>query len=86
MAREVRNLTVLFADICGSTSLYHALGDETARSLVAAGLAEITAVLPEHSGCLVKTIGDEVMCTFDDPDRAVQAAAMMYAIEFYLTA
>jgi class 3 adenylate cyclase len=77
MAREVRELTVLFADICGSTRLYHALGDEAARSLVEAGLAEIAVVLPEQGGRLVKTIGDEVMCTFDDPDRAVQAAAMM---------
>lgn len=77
MARETRELTVLFADICGSTRLYNSLGDETAREIVEAGLGIIAGVLPEYGGRVVKTIGDEVMCAFTDPDRAVLAAALM---------
>ena len=73
-------MTVLFADICGSTRLYCTLGDEAARAIVAAGLDALARVLPAFGGRLVKTLGDEMMCVFADPDRAVQAAAQMQAL------
>jgi class 3 adenylate cyclase len=77
LARSSTALTVLFADICGSTRLYAALGDAPARGLVASGLDLVAAVLPRFDGRLVKTLGDEVMCVFPDPDRGVLAAAEM---------
>jgi hypothetical protein len=72
-------MTVLFADICGSTRLYCTLGDERARAIVAAGLDIVVAILPAYGGRVVKTLGDEVMCVFSDPDRAILAAAEMQA-------
>jgi class 3 adenylate cyclase len=76
-ARSGTALTVLFADICGSTRLYAALGDEAARAVVAGGLDAVVAGLPRFGGRLVKTLGDEVMCVFPDPDCAIAAAAEM---------
>lgn len=75
--RRSATMTVLFADICGSTGLYRELGDEAARSIVADGLDALVAVLPRYGGRLVKTLGDEVMCVFTEPDWAVLAAAEM---------
>lgn len=75
--REVQTATVLFADICGSTRLYTSLGDTAARSIVSAGMQLIMSVVEELGGRLVKTLGDEVMCLFRDPDRAALAAAGM---------
>jgi len=77
MVRRARELTVLFADVCGSTELYCTLGDDAARRIVSAALEEITGVLPRFEGQVVKTLGDEVMCTFRDPDQAILAAAEM---------
>ena len=77
MARQNKNLAVLFADICDSTGLYHRLGDAAARNVVDACLSLVTGLLPRYEGRLVKTIGDEVMCVFPGPDLAVLAASEM---------
>jgi class 3 adenylate cyclase len=79
LTRQSTAMTVLFADICGSTRLYCSLGDVAARAIVAAGLDAVVAVLPRYDGRLVKTLGDEVMCVFPQPDLAVLAAADMQA-------
>jgi hypothetical protein len=70
-------MTVLFADICGSTRLYANLGDSAAREIVDAGISIIVGVLPSCRGRLVKTLGDEVMCVFPEPSAAVAAAIEM---------
>ncbi len=70
-------LSILFADIADSTSLFDKHGDEKARSAIAAVLDVLLKVAQQHQGTLVKTIGDEIMCTFPDPDNAMQAAIKM---------
>jgi len=77
MARRAKELTVLFADVCGSTELYCTLGDDAARRIVSGVLDAIMQILPAFDGQVVKTLGDEVMCTFRDPDQAIRAAAAM---------
>ena len=79
MARQTRNLAVLFADISESTQLYQKLGDTAARNIVDACLTLIAGVLGRFDGRLVKTIGDEVMCVFPSADLAVLAASDMQA-------
>lgn len=79
MARENRNLGVVFADITESTALYQTLGDVPARNIVNACITLITGLLPRYEGRLVKTIGDEVMCVFPSADLAVLAASDMQA-------
>ena len=78
-ARAVQTMTVLFADICGSTRLYTRLGDHAARRIVNAALDAIVGVLPHYRGRLVKTLGDEVMCVFSEAGQAVMAAMEMQA-------
>ncbi|MEQ1556285.1 MAG: adenylate/guanylate cyclase domain-containing protein [Gallionella sp.] len=75
-------LAVLFADICGSTALYDSLGDDLARRLISQCLKLLCAQLPAQQGVLIKTLGDEVMCTFPSACQALDAAcAMQRAME-----
>ena len=77
MPRVTKHLAVLFADVCGSSRLYRALGDERARSTVNSALKIVSVVLPEFGGRTIKTLGDELMSVFDNPNHAVQAACAM---------
>jgi adenylate cyclase len=77
MSRENLTLTILFADISGSTSLYETLGDERAHKLVSNFITVLSEVIAQHQGTIIKTIGDEVMCTFACADHAVNAAIGM---------
>lgn len=70
-------LAILFADISGSTQLYELLGDSDARIRIADCLNRLEEVVVEHGGRVVKTIGDEVMCTFPEVEPAVIAACGM---------
>src|ERR1700693_5944294 len=74
MVSSTRNLTILFADISGSTKLYELLGNEEARSIVDRCLAIAMRVCEDFGGRVVKTIGDEVMAAFSTTDSAAQAA------------
>src|SRR5690606_41773576 len=76
MARE-RRLAILFADVCGSTRLYDSIGDARAQDTVARCLRLMSEATDRNRGRVVKTIGDEVMATFDSVDAAVQAGAEM---------
>jgi class 3 adenylate cyclase len=80
MARKVKNMAVLFADISDSASLYLKLGDDAARNIVNACMTTLTKVLPRYEGQLVKTIGDAAMCTFPTADLAVLAASEMQSL------
>lgn len=70
-------LAIVFADIAGSTRLYETLGDARARDAIAGGLAVLARVTQRMGGRVVKTIGDELMATFDTATQAVAAAIGM---------
>lgn len=72
------NLAILFADISGSTKLFETLGDAAARHKVAQCLALLAEIVKRHKGAVIKTIGDEVMCTFTSAEGAVTAACDMH--------
>lgn len=74
MTEQQTDLTILFADICRSTQLYEKFGDLIARKLVSQCLMLISDQVRQHHGKVIKTIGDEIMCTFISPDDAVGAA------------
>ena len=80
MASKTTNLTIMFADISGSTRLYELLGDGPARAKVASCLEMLTDVTERHRGTVIKTIGDAIMCTFPTPERAVSAACEMHEL------
>ena len=70
-------LTILFADVCGSTKLYETMGDAIARETVAKCVSIMDEETKRQSGRVVKTIGDEVMSVFEDPTAAADAASGM---------
>jgi class 3 adenylate cyclase len=81
MASQVRRSgllrTVLFVDVCGSTKLYDTLGNTRAQAVIAKALSVLSQAANRHVGTIVKTIGDEVMCTFASAREAAAAAADM---------
>jgi class 3 adenylate cyclase len=70
----IRQVTFLFTDLKGSTAMYERLGDLNAYALVREHFALLAAAAHEHSGAIVKTIGDAVMAVFSRPTDAVSAA------------
>ena len=80
MARETANLAIVFADISGSTRLYETLGDTVARALVSQCLDLMTVQIKKFDGTVIKTIGDEIMCTFPTAELAVESAMAMQEV------
>jgi len=77
-----RTVTVLFADVTGSTALGEHLDPESLRALMGHYFAAIKQIVERHGGTVEKFIGDAVMAVFgiptlheDDALRAVRAAA-----------
>jgi adenylate cyclase len=79
MIDATTRMTVLFADVCGSTRLYEMLGDAEALATIGRCVGVISTVCAGHEGRVVKTIGDEAMAVFASADNAAQAAAEMQA-------
>lgn len=73
-----RPLTVLFADIAGSTRLYDTFGSGKARELIAECLSRLKRLIQANNGTVIKTIGDAVMATFLTPDDAAETARQMH--------
>ena len=74
MDQQDSELTILFADVAGSTRLYEQLGDQAARQAIGECIALMTAAVEANQGRLIKTIGDEIMCCFPSPAAALDAA------------
>jgi class 3 adenylate cyclase len=73
----VGQVALLFTDLRGSTALYERVGDATAYNLVREHFRLLAAIVRDHDGAVVKTIGDAVMASFTDPAQAVRAALAM---------
>lgn len=69
--------TILFVDVCGSTQLYETLGNARAQAIIAKSLAVLSQSATRHLGTIIKTIGDEVMCSFSTARDAAHAAMDM---------
>jgi adenylate cyclase len=80
MAMDVILQTVLFADISGSTRLFEQYGDQHALAQVSACMALLRGVAQAQNGRTVKTIGDEIMCVFAQPEQAAAAAIGMQEV------
>lgn len=66
--------TLLFTDVVGSTAFYAERGDPGAFVEIKRHFDEVFAIVAEHGGAAIKTIGDAVMAAFVSPLDAVRAA------------
>lgn len=81
MPEERKLVTILFADVVGSTSIGDMLDPEDVRALMGRYYTHARHVLSLYGGTLEKFIGDAVMAVFglpqahgDDAERAMSAA------------
>jgi class 3 adenylate cyclase/tetratricopeptide (TPR) repeat protein len=81
MPEERKLVTILFADVIGSTALGDTLDPEDVRTLMGRYYTHARRILPMYGGTLEKFIGDAVMAVFglpqahgDDAERALAAA------------
>lgn len=74
MSQSGDALTIMFADVAGSTRLYEQLGDQAARLAISECLEVMTGLVEQHGGRVIKTIGDELMCCFPSIASGVDAA------------
>ncbi|MEP4292000.1 MAG: adenylate/guanylate cyclase domain-containing protein, partial [Rhizobiaceae bacterium] len=78
---ERRQLTVMFADLVGSTDLAGRLDPEDMREAITLYQESVAAEVTKIEGNVAKYMGDGVLCYFgwpqaheDDPERAARAA------------
>jgi class 3 adenylate cyclase len=65
--------TVVFADLVGSTSMFERLGDETASRFVTQLVGALSQVFEQHSGRVVKLLGDGLFVVFPQEGDALAA-------------
>jgi DNA-binding NarL/FixJ family response regulator/class 3 adenylate cyclase len=66
--------TVVFTDICGSTSAAAELGDDVYGAAFAAHVSRLREEVTKHHGRITKLLGDGVMALFDSAYNGVLAA------------
>lgn len=67
--------TVMFSDICDSTTRAAELGDRRWRQLIESVERSVGRELQRFRGRAVKTMGDGFLATFDGPARAIRCAS-----------
>ena len=65
--------TVVFADIVGSTSMFERMGDQAASRFVTQLVGELSQVFEQHSGRVVKLLGDGLFVVFPHESDALAA-------------
>jgi class 3 adenylate cyclase len=83
-ASERRPLTVLFADIAGSTAIAERMDPEDWTAIVSQAFARMNATVTRYDGTIARLMGDGVLAFFgapvaheDDPVRAVRCGLDM---------
>src|SRR3989442_8806302 len=84
VGEERKVVTILFADVIGSTQLGEQLDPERLRALLGTYFAAMASIITSWGGSVEKYIGDAVMAVFgipviheDDAERALRAALEM---------
>lgn len=65
--------TVVFADLVGSTGIFERLGDETAGRFVTQLTGALARTFEQHSGRVVKLLGDGIFVVFPREADAIEA-------------
>ncbi len=84
--QQLKQATVLFVDIVGSTRLSQELDPEDVHAIVDGALARFTAIAQAHHGRVLQYAGDNMLAVFgadtaqeDDPEYAVRAGLAVLA-------
>lgn len=77
MTQQTHPRTVMFADLSGSSTLYKLLGNLGAKAKIDDVLTAMISEVESHEGQLIKTIGDEIMVTFEDITEACHCAQVL---------
>ena len=84
--QQLKLVTVLFADIVGSTRLAERLDAEDMLELSSQALARLASVVEQHQGRVLRFTGDGLKAVFgaeltqeDDPERAVHCGLALLA-------
>ncbi len=78
---EGRQTVVGFADIVNFTRRSRSLDAEELGALIESFESTSASIVAEHGGQVIKTIGDEVMFTVDDPVEAARVGLALVAAE-----
>ena len=82
---ELKQITVLFADVLGSTSLIESLDPEEATKRLAPAIAAMQEAVRRFEGSVIKVQGDGIMALFGAPnpqeDHAVRACCAGLAMQ-----
>ncbi|MCH9675884.1 MAG: AAA family ATPase [Gammaproteobacteria bacterium] len=77
---ERRQLTVMFCDLVGSTSMSEGMDPESYREVIVGYRQSTSEVIREHTGFIARHLGDGLLVYFgypmaseDDPSRAIRA-------------
>jgi len=78
--QQLRLVSVLFADIVGSTAMGQQLDPEDTHAIMDGALQKFAGVIEAHQGRVLRFMGDGLLAAFgadgareDDPERAVRA-------------
>lgn len=75
---QQESITVMFADVVGSTRIYEVLGDAEAQYTITHALNVVGDIVQRHHGKVVKTAGDDVLSAFKSADDALTAACVIH--------
>ena len=88
-ARRLRQVSVLFLDLVGSTQLIQLLDPEDVQAVVDGALSAFAAIVKEHGGEVLRYVGDNLKVAFgahdtagtreDDAERAVKCGLALLA-------
>jgi predicted ATPase/class 3 adenylate cyclase len=86
-AQALRQVTILFLDVVGSTALGQQLDPEEIAAVMDTVLSHGTAIVDAHGGKVLKYAGDNMLAVFgadgaaeDDPERAVRCGLDLLAL------
>jgi len=76
-------VTLMFSDVEGSTQMSESIGDADWASMISDHMAGLRAIVEDHSGTLIKTLGDGAMTAFASVTDALKCALELqdYATE-----
>ncbi len=84
--QQLKQATVLFMDVVGSTNLSQHLDPEDIHLIMDGALERFTAIIKTHKGRVLQYAGDSMLAVFgaesaheDDPERAVHAGLAVLA-------